>query len=120
MDATEIKLLELIQAICRLHRYEQDDASYAVDMVADEGFENVSVEFAQAIYDQLKKEVDERTKIYHNNAENKLYYKFVNNYYKSVFLLSERYFLLDDNDYNLTDSTVHDLKLFDLFNDKSV
>jgi hypothetical protein len=82
MDATE-KTLELMQVICRLHRSEQHDESDAVQMLRQEGFENVSVELVRAVYDQLEKEADKRTKIYHDNAENKLYYAFINDSYMS-------------------------------------
>jgi hypothetical protein len=118
MDATEIKLLELTQAVCRFHRYAKYDASDAIEMLAQEGFENVSVEFVCAIYKQLEKEAYENTKMRLDSAENKLYYAFINDNYKYVALLSERYCVLYER--ISTDPHVHELELFDLFNDKSV
>jgi Zn-dependent M32 family carboxypeptidase len=117
MEDTETKLLKLTRAVCRLHRYEED-AFDAIETLADEGFENVSVAFVEAVYNQLEKEADKLVKIHREKAENTLYYTFVEKGYKSVFLLSERFFLLYD--FQSTDPTAHKLELFDLFNDKSM
>jgi hypothetical protein len=117
MEAIEIQVLKLTQTLCRLHRHERD-AFNAVEQLNDERFENVSIEFVGVIYKQLTKETHKRTKIYRKNAQNKLYYTFVEKSYKSVALLSERYFLLYER--KSIDPNVHKLELFDLFNYKSV
>jgi hypothetical protein len=113
MEASETKILELTQAICRLHRYNN-----AIEMLAHEGFDNVSVEFVQAIQDQLEKEADKFVKIHREKAENTLYYTFDKHGKKSLALLSERYFLLRSHE--SIDPNIHELELFDLFNDKSM
>jgi hypothetical protein len=120
MEASETNVLELIRAICRIHRSRPNNAYYAIDILNDQDFEDVSIEFVEAIYKQLETQADELTKTHRENAESKFYYMFfeVPGSHKSVAFLSERYFLLYD--LRFYRSNVHKLELFDLLNDTSV
>jgi hypothetical protein len=111
---------ELTRFICELHRYDQVDASAAVQQLKNRSFEHVTEEFVQVIYEQLKKESDKHMKRWHENATKSHYYDFTQNGKPQVIrvaIWSERYVLLIKDE--STDADFHKLDLFDAFNDKT-
>jgi hypothetical protein len=60
MDSVESKVLELTEAVCRLHFYDNINASAAIDKLKEQGFPNISIEFVQAIYERLIEGIKKR------------------------------------------------------------
>jgi hypothetical protein len=67
MESVESKVIELVEVVCRLHFYDDIDTFTAVRKLNEQGFEDVSAEFVQAIYEQLIKETDKTMTVSYNN-----------------------------------------------------
>jgi hypothetical protein len=67
MERTNKRVLNLTKAVCRLHFYNDLDASDAIEELNEQGFCNVNVDFVQEMYDQLIKETKETITVSYNN-----------------------------------------------------
>jgi hypothetical protein len=66
METIESKVIELAEAVCRLHFYDKIDATAAIAKLNEKGFSTVSVQFVQAIYKQLIKETNKTVTVSYN------------------------------------------------------
>lgn len=113
------RVLKLTRAISQLHRYNEIAEFTAVLILKSQGFEDVTVEFIQSIYDQLEKEANKQMETSIKNANKSHYYCLALNEERRdsfVFSWSERYFFRSKC--QVTDPNFHELELFDSFNDK--
>jgi hypothetical protein len=110
MQAAKNYILDSTQQICDLYR---DNVNIDEAVESMQG-RNISAEFITSIYTQLSNEVDKfATKRFH-------YYDYDNdtNAYNRVSCWTSRYLLVYNTE--LSESTFHEIKIIDLFNDKSV
>jgi hypothetical protein len=58
MERIEAKIINLTEAVCRLHFYDDIDATAAIAKLNEKGFPDVSIKFVQTIYERAIKETD--------------------------------------------------------------
>jgi hypothetical protein len=109
-------VLNLIREVCRLHREHKIYAIDAVQILHDRGFRDVSVEFVDAIYEQLTREAEKRVKTLNESAENASIHEITKKKGESN-IWSERYLLFYPS--KSPDSDHYEIEVFDTFNDKS-
>jgi hypothetical protein len=63
MESIENRILELTEAVCRLHLYEKVEASSLIAKLNEQGFLNISADFVQAIYGRLIEETQKNIKV---------------------------------------------------------
>jgi hypothetical protein len=111
---------KLIQVVIRLHRWRLVFSQRALEELEYEGFNNVTVEFVEAIFNQLEKAAEKHIKTSRENGEKAYYYSLAPGEIRSEMphVWSERYVLL--HKVASSKAYFHQFELFDLYNDKSV
>jgi hypothetical protein len=111
------EILQLTEAICRLHQTFDIDAELAVEILKEQGFTEITVAYVEAVYEQRSKQIKKRMEPWRQNAEKSLYWTALDEDDDWTILWSERYILFYDfcsNDPN------HKVKVVDSYNDKSM
>jgi hypothetical protein len=90
----------------------------AAEELKQQGFKDITVQFVEAVYKQLKKEAGNYTNYLHDKAEKALYYTLQVDHepLRRTFVWSDRFFFI----LGQSDDVSHNLELIDSYNDKSV
>jgi hypothetical protein len=117
MDEIQERLLDLTRNICSLY-CDQVSFDNAIETLGDYGFNNVLPALVKAIYDRLSVEANKFKKRCRDKADKSLFYSTNTKQSEYVNLWSERYSISYAR--NSPNSTLHQIEVFDTFNDKSM
>jgi hypothetical protein len=117
MDELKTSILNLTRVICRLHR-RRVRINDAIETLRNEGFETVLPSIVKAIYDRLSIEAEKFKKRCRDKADKSFFYSAEIKIDEDVDEWSERYLISYES--ILSDSTLHQIEVLDMFNDKSM
>jgi hypothetical protein len=117
MEEIQERVLDLARAISRLY-YRQVTVENAIEILREQGFEDVSPGLVKELYDHLSLELQKYTQRCRYKADKSLYYCVDSEKYKVCSIWSERYVVVSD--YRSPNQDFHIIEVFDPFNDKSM